>query len=480
MPVLAIDQGNSSTKALVVGPDLDVLGVAEVPLRPMPRPGGGIEFDPDTLLVSVREAGRRAIAAARVPIDAVGLANPGPSVLAWDRSTGRPLSPVIGRQDQRSAAVCEQLTAAGHGPDLMRITGLPLDPRFAGPKLAWLHGTAGRTGVVTTLDSWLLYQLAGGYVTDASTASQTMLIDLDRLEWSAEAARWFGLNVDELPVIVENALPVGITRAFGTPSPVPITGLAAGPQAALFAHGCLRPGEATCSYGTGAALLVNAGLAPKRSTAGLAASVAWRLHGSTSYSLDGQVYPVGHAVGWLREIGVIGETADLDGLGGTVPDTGGVVAVPALAGLGAPYWRPAAAGIFTGLRLTTTRGHLVRAVVEGLAAQIALLAQAASRDMGARLTTLRVDGPLTRSRLFMQEQADLLQVPVEVSQEPNASAVGVAALALVGIGQATSAAEAIGDWQPDTRFEPRIYPDQAAQRLDGWRRTLERHLVREA
>lgn len=477
MPILAIDQGSTSTKAVVVGPDLDVLGIAEIPLRPVSRAAGEVELDPDALLISVREAGRRAIAAARAPIDAVGLANPGPSVLAWDRQSGRPLGPVIARQDRRSATVCTQLTEAGHGPDLMRISGLPLDPRFAGPKLTWLRRAVGRAGVVTTVDTWLLHQLTGGYVTDVSSASQTMLLDLDRLEWSEQAARWFGLDTAELPVIVESALPIGITRAFGTPAPLAVTGLAAGPQAALFAHGCLRPGEATCSYGTGAVLLVNAGSAARRSTAGLAASVAWRMGGATSYGLDGQVYPVGHVVGWLREIGLISDTADLDALGGSVPDAGGVVAVPALAGLGAPYWRPAATGIFTGLRLSTTRGHLVRAVVEGLAAQIALLALAAARDLGSRLTTLRVDGPLTRSSLFMQEQADLLQVPVEVSQEPNAAAVGVAAMALIGLGQAKTPAQAIGAWQPAVRFEPRIYPDQAAQRLEGWRRTLERHLV---
>ncbi len=479
MPILAIDQGSSSTKALVVGPDQDVLSIAEIPLQPTLRPEGGVELDPDALLVSVREAGRRAVAAARAPIEAVGVANPGASVLAWDRSSGRPLSPVIARHDQRSAAVCAQLTDAGYGADLMRITGLPLDPQFAGPKLAWLRGRLGPGGVFTTVDSWLLHQLSGAFVTDTSTASQTMLLDLDRLQWSAEAARWFGLRADDLPVIVESASPIGITRAFGTATPIPITGLSAGPPAALLAHGCLQAGQSTCRYGTGATLLVNAGPGAKRSTAGLAASVAWRIAGTASYGLDGQVYPVGDAMRWLHEIGLIGDTADLDSLRGSVPDTGGVIAVPALAGLGAPYWRPAATGLLTGLRLSSTRGHLIRAVVEGIAAQLALLAGAAARDLDARLTTLRVDGPLTRSKLFMQEQADLLQIPLEVSAEPNATALGVAALARIGIGHAKTPADAVGEWEPEERFEPRIRHDQAAQRLELWRRTAERHLSTE-
>jgi glycerol kinase len=488
--VLAIDQGTSATKALLAGPGGEVLGRAEVPVRTRGVGADGVEADPEELFGSVVEAGRRALAAAArgtasaaasgtagATASAVALANQGETVLAWDRRTGRPLTPAIVWQDRRSAGVCARL--ADRAAELTALTGLPLDPYFAAPKMTWLRENLSADGVVTTTDTWLLHQLGAGYVTDAATASRTMLLDLDRAAWSETACAAFGLDPAGLPTITDCAGVVGETASFGRS--LPVAGIAVDQQAALLAEGCLTAGDAKCTYGTGAFLLVTTGARAARSGAGLSCSVAWRLAGTATYCLDGQVYTAGSALRWLTETGLLDGPAALDATGGAVPDTGGVTFVPALAGLGAPYWAPDARGALTGLHLGTTRGHIVRAVAEGIAASVAVLVAAAVADLGRPLTSLRVDGGLTRSRLLMQAQADLLQVPVLVSRSPDATALGVAALARLGTGQAGSAAEAVnglGTAEVETTVEPAITADQAAERMALFLAATDRVLAR--
>ena len=469
MNILAIDQGTSSTKALVVSAAGDILGAAEVPVHPHASGDGGVEQDPDELWTSVLVAGRQALAQANAPIGAVGLANQGETVLAWDRASGRPLSPAISWQDRRATSVCEQL--APHRARLQSLTGLPLDPYFAAPKMRWLREHLTRAGVCTTTDAWLLHRLTGAYVTDAATASRTLLLDLDAVTWSPEACALFEIDADSLPAIVGCAEQVGETTAFGTR--VPVTGLAVDQQASLFAEGCLGAGEAKCTYGTGAFLLATVGRRAVRSATGLVSCVAWKLAGETTYCVDGQVYTAGAAVDWLRRVGLVRDATDLDALAAQVADSAGVVFVPGLAGLAAPFWRPNARGIFAGLSLATERAHLIRAVIEGIAAQVAWLARAVAEDLGRPLTRLRVDGGLTRSRTLMQTQADLLQTPVEVYPSPHATAMGVAALARIGVGDARSPAEAIGQWHPAAIFEPQIRGDEAESRLQRWRQVAE-------
>jgi glycerol kinase len=459
--VLAIDQGTSATKALVVGPGQQVLGSGEVPVRVRAVGSDGVETDPEELYGSVVAAGQQAVAAAGVRPDAVAVANQGETVLAWDRRTGRPLTPAIVWQDRRSSGVCQRL--AGSADRLAGLTGLRLDPYFAAPKMTWLRENLSADGVVTTTDTWLLARLGAGYVTDATTASRTLLLDLDRTDWSAEACAVFGLDPGALPRVADCAGVVGETAVFGPA--VPVAGLAVDQQAALLAERCFAAGEAKCTYGTGAFLLVTAGSKAVRSSGGLAASVAWRLAGAASYCLDGQVYTAGAAVRWLGEVGLLAGAAELDAAGGSVPDSGGVTFLPALAGLGAPQWRPEARGAFLGLGLGTTRAHLIRAVVDGLAASVALLARSVAGDIGRPLTALRVDGGLTRSRLLLQAQADLLQLPVEVCRTPDATALGVAALARIGTGDAATADEAVGPAGVQAVIEPRIGPAEAAERL---------------
>jgi glycerol kinase len=459
--ILAIDQGTSATKAILVGPANEVLGSAEVPVAVRAAGPAGVEADPEELFASVLEAGSRALAAAGAPADAVALANQGETVLAWDRRTTRPLTPAIVWQDRRSAGVCRRLAA--FAPLLAEITGLPLDPYFAAPKMTWLRENLTTDGVVSTTDSWLLARLGGGYVTDAATASRTLLLDLDAASWSPRACEIFGLDPAALPEVVDCAAIAGETTAFGRA--LPIAGLAVDQQAALLAERCFAAGQAKCTYGTGAFLLASTGTTAVRSTAGLSASVAWRLAGKPTYCLDGQVYTAGAAIRWLGEVQLITGAAELDAVGGSVPDTGGAMFLPALAGLGAPHWRPDARGAFLGLGLGTTRAHLVRAVIEGLAASVALLAGAVASDIGGRLTVLRADGGLTRSALLMQAQADLLQLPVEVCRAPDATALGVAALARIGMGQTANVEEAAGPAGVRSVVEPRIGAAEAAERL---------------
>jgi len=467
--ILAIDQGTSATKALVVGDAGAVLSVAECPVHPATPGDGAVEQDPAEMLASVIAAGRAAIDRAGVVVHGVGLANQGETVLAWEPDSGQPLTPAISWQDRRAVSVTDAL--AEHRARLGELTGLPLDPYFSAPKSAWLRRNRTSEGVVTTTDTWLLHALTGAFVTDVTTASRSLVLDLDTRRWSDEAVGLFGLAPSDLPQIVGCATPIGTTAAFG-PS-LPVTGLAVDQQAALVGEACLAPGQAKCTFGTGAFLLVTTGPVPRRSTHGLSASVAWEVPGSVSYCLDGQSYTAGAAVSWLVSMGLLDSPADLDVVATSVPDTSGVTMVPALAGLGAPYWRPSAAGTLEGLDLHTSPAHVVRATLEGLAAQVAVLAGAAADDLGAPLLELRVDGGLTQSAFLMQHQADLLQVPVEVFASPHATALGVAVLARMGL-EGEGAGLRAPEPEPAARYEPAMGADEAGERLARFRRSVER------
>ena len=467
--VLAIDQGTSSTKALVVDADGAVRGRADVAVHPRVLGGGGVEQDPEELWRSVVDAGAAAVRAAGVTIGAVGLANQGETVLAWDRASGRALSTALSWQDRRAGVVCDRLAA--RADELTATTGLPLDPYFAAAKMTWLREHVTRAGVVTTSDAWLVHRLTGAFVTDAATASRTALLELDRGTWSAQACAAFAIDPDALPAIVGCAEPVGETTAFG--GRVPVAGLAVDQQAALFAEGCHAAGDAKCTYGTGAFLLATTGAHARRSRARLATCVAWRIGDATTYCLDGQVYTAGAAIDWLQRVGLLASAAELDAVAATVPSSNGVRFVPALAGLAAPFWRPDARGAFVGLELATERGHLVRAVLEGIAAQVAVLAMAVETDLAAPLRSLRVDGGLTRVRALMQAQADLLQRRVVVYPFPDATAIGAAAFARLGVGAVATWDAAVGRWSPAAVYEPRIGAAEAAERLARWRQVAE-------
>ena len=462
MNILAIDQGTSSTKALVVGPDGAVLGVGQASVAPRAREGGAIEQDPSELLDSVLSAGRAATEAALEPIEAIGISNQGETVLCWDPRTGTPLGPAMSWQDRRATVVTGELVH--HADRLAELTGLPLDPYFAAPKMTWLRRAAGAGGVATTIDAWVTHQLTGAFVTDVTTASRTMLLDLERREWSDEACRIFAVEPAEQPSVVDCDAVIGETTAFG--GRLPVSGLVVDQQGALFAERCFAAGEAKCTYGTGAFILANAGTVVPRSTARLAASVAWSVRSTTTYCLDGQIYSAGAAVSWLERVGLIAGASEIDRVCGDVaPGADAPMFVPALAGLGAPYWVPTARGGWVGLSLAASADDLVRGVVWGIAAHVAALAGAVGRDLGRPIERLRVDGGLARSDALMQAQADLAQVSVERYPSADATALGVGALARIGIGDAASPEDAVGSWSPTAVFEPRMSADEATERL---------------
>jgi glycerol kinase len=465
--VLAIDQGTSGTKAIVVDERGAVLAIAEVELRPAYLPGGGVEQDPEALFGSVVTAGRRALEQAGVTADAVALANQGETVLAWDRATGRPLTPAIVWQDRRAESVCTPL--ADSADAVARATGLVLDPYFSAPKMRWIRDHVTRDGVVTTTDTWLVHRLCGEFVTDTSTASRSLLFDLDTAAWSPELVDLFGLGDEDLPRIVASDQIVGETDLFG--SPIPVAGLVVDQQAALLAESCLEPGTAKCTFGTGAFLLAQLGDRPTRSTAGLTTSVAWTLRDHTSYCVDGQVYTAASAVRWAIDLGLVPAADQLDAVAAATGDSSdGVLCVPALAGLAAPWWDAQATASFTGMTLSTGRGHLVRALLEGIAAQVAALTDLVARDLGQPLSRLRVDGGLTRSAVLMQAQADLAQIPIDVYPSAHATPLGAAACARLALDPGADPAEVVGTWTPQHTYEPQWSADRAADHLDRWQR----------
>lgn len=466
--ILAIDQGTSATKAVVVAPDGAVLGLAEVSVRPRYSAGGAVELNPIELFESVVHAGTLALDQARVPVGMVTLANQGESVLAWDRSSGEPLSDIVVWQDRRAESICAELHSSAD--EITQRTGLVLDPYFSAPKQAWLRRNVTRAGVVTTSDSWLLHKLTGEFVTDIATASRSLLTDLGTGQWDTRLLELFGLGDEELPTILASDTLAGQTTAFG--APIPVGGLIVDQQAALLAESCLARGEAKCTFGTGGFLLANAGTEPVRSEAGLATSIAWRTRGETTYCFDGQIYTVASAVEWLRKLGFIGAAADLDRI--AEPDADGVLAVPALAGLAAPWWRPDATASFTGMRLTTGPGHLVRATLEGIAAQVAELCELFAIELRAPLRRLRVDGGLTRSRVLMQAVADLTQIEIDVYPSQHATPLGAVALARMAADSELRLPDAVVGWRPTVSYGPQWSADQAADFRARWREAVPR------
>lgn len=445
---LAIDQGTSGTKAVVVDEAGQVVSIAEAAVRPEYLSGGGVEQDPEALFDSVVSAGRKALAQAGVPVSAVALANQGETVLAWDRDSGRPLTPAVVWQDRRAESICAPLSASAD--TVAQRTGLVLDPYFSAPKMAWIRANMTTAGVVTTTDTWLVHRLCGAFVTDASTASRSLLIPLDSVAWDDDLIGMFGLTGETLPEIVGCDQIVGSTDVFGPT--IPVAGLIVDQQAALLAESCLAPGDAKCTYGTGAFLLAQLGDNPARSASGLTTSVAWRLRDQASYCVDGQVYTAASAVRWAVDLGLVPAADQIDAVAAGSSD--GVLCVPALAGLGAPWWESAASALFSGMTLSSGRGQLVRALLEGIAAQVAALADLVATDLAQPLTRLRVDGGLTRSAVLMQAQADLARIPVDVYPSLHATALGAAACARLALDTTLDVTAAVGTWTPAHTYEP--------------------------
>ena len=415
------------------------------------------------MLESIRSAGLQALAGIG-SVNAVALANQGETVLAWDQVTGEPLTTAIVWQDSRAAEVCAEL--ADEADWIAQRTGLVLDPYFSAPKMTWIRRHLSTAGVVTTTDAWLVHAMTGEFVTDVTTASRSLLLDIDTATWDEQLVEAFGLGQESLPRIVACDDFVGMTTMFGPE--LPVHGLMVDQQAALLAQDCRDVGKTKCTYGTGAFLLTAAGSRAPRSTQGLTTSVAATLRGETTYCLDGQVFTAGSAMRWLHDLGIVSDLhetlARLD-----PDDADGLLFVPALAGLGAPWWRTDATASFVGLNLSTTKDDVVLAVLRGIAAQVVDVLTVAGSDTGHRVDVLRVDGGLVNAAPFMQLQSDLAQVPVEVYPSPHATALGVAAAAQIGMQSDRSIESVVGSWLPSARYEPRWSPDRAEDYLERWR-----------
>lgn len=461
--VLAIDQGTSGTKATVVDGAGRVIGLSEISIRPDYLPAGGVEQSPQQLFDSVVQAGRSAVTAAGgTSIDVVSLANQGESVLAWDPTNGEALSTIVVWQDRRSESIVDELIEFAE--TIGARTGLVLDPYFSAPKMAWLRRNITHDGVVTTTDAWIVHRLTGEFVTDASTASRSLILDLDSGEWDRTLLEHFGLENEPLPRIAGSDEIVGTTSVFG--GDIPVAGLVVDQQAALVAQDCIRAGEAKCTFGTGAFLLAHTGPEAPRSRAGLSTSIAWRTGGRDEYCLDGQVYTAASAVRWLTNLGFIERAADVDRVAAAASD--GVICIPALAGLAAPWWQPDAKASLHGVTLATGKEHIVLATLEGIAAQVAEVVGAMAIDLGQPLQRLRVDGGLTQSQVLMQSVANLAQIPVDLYPSQHATPLGSAALARMAMEPGTTLSEAIIQWQPIQSYTPQWSRDRSTAFLQAW------------
>jgi len=487
--ILAIDQGTTGSTALLVGRDLAVHGRQNVDFpQHYPRPGW-VEHDPEEIWHSVRRVVRQLLEATATPpgrIAAIGLTNQRETTLLWERATGRPVVNAIVWQCRRSAEICSELKAAGLEPAVSARTGLVLDPYFSATKLTWLlreqpelqrRAAAGRLAF-GTVDSFLAWRLSGGqvHVTDVSNASRTLLMALTTLDWDRDLLQIFGIPAPLLPEIVPSSAVYTTTRGLDfLPDGIPVAGMAGDQQAALFGQACYRPGESKCTYGTGAFLLENIGSQPVASRNGLLTTVAWQVGGRTSYALEGSSFIAGAAVQWLRDgLGLVHTAAEIETLARQVPDSGGVVFVPALTGLGAPHWNSGARGLISGITRGTTAAHLARATLEGIALQIVDLCRAMADDKGEPLAVLKVDGGAARNDLLMQLQADLLDKPVSRPQTVETTALGAAMLAGLAVGFWRDQDEVAASWREEHCFTPQADAAWREELLERWAGAVQR------
>ncbi len=479
--VLAIDQGTTGTTALLLDHEVRVVAAHNVEFpNHYPEPGH-VEHDTDEIWASVEAAVRGALerAGEGVRVVAVGITNQRETSLFWDRATGRPIHRALVWQDRRTADRCAELKAAGHEELVRARTGLVLDPYFSGTKAAWLldHVPGARARAEAgelafgTIDTWLAWKLCGAHATDPSNASRTLMFDIHRLAWDDELLDLLGVPAAVLPRVADNAEVLGHTRGLGfLPDGIPVAGMAGDQQAALFGQACFAEGMAKCTYGTGAFVLLNTGATPVASHAGLLTTVGWRLDGRVTYALEGSAFIAGAAVQWLRDgLGIIGSAAEVEALARQVPDSGGVVFVPALAGLGAPHWRPEARGLLAGITGGTTRAHVARAVLEGVALQVGDILRAMAEDAGRPLAELRVDGGAARNDLLMQFQADVLGVGCVRPRVLETTALGAAFLAGLGAGFWDSPDAIARAWSEDRRFDPAMPAERVEAHLAAWR-----------
>jgi glycerol kinase len=484
--ILSMDQGTTSSRAIVFDHSGSIVSVAQKEFRQIfPKPGW-VEHDPRDIWSSQAGVAAEALTKANVAasdVAAIGITNQRETTLVWDRQTGEPIGNAIVWQDRRTAAICDRLKSRKLDRLIRRKTGLVIDAYFSATKLQWMlenvKGARGRAKAgelaFGTVDSWLVWNLTNGRVhaTDASNASRTMLFDITKGEWDDELLEIFGVPRSMLPEVRSSSEVYGETTLLGTP--IPIAGIAGDQQAALFGQACTKPGMAKNTYGTGCFMLMNTGTKRIVSKNNLLTTIAWRIGDRTEYALEGSIFIAGAVVQWLRDGLEFFRTAtDIEALAGSVADTGGVYLVPAFAGLGAPHWDQYARGTIVGLTRGTTKAHIARAALESIALQTMDVLAAMQADAGIKLRELRVDGGASANNLLMQLQADLLGVPVVRPRVAETTALGAAYLAGLAVGFWKSRADIARQWQVDRRFTPEMKAPARKKIASGWERALGR------
>jgi glycerol kinase len=479
--LLVIDEGTTSTRAMLFAPDGRCLDWQAEELTQHYPQAGWVEHDATEIWTKSARCALAMVDAAggAERIAAIGITNQRETIVFWDKTTGAPLAPAIVWQDRRSAAICRELKDRGEEPGVQARTGLLLDPYFSGTKIAWAMANwpqlreAGNRLAIGTVESWLVWKLTanqtggGLHITDATNASRTLLMGLGSGGWSDGLIDLLDAPREGLPEIVDCAGRFGETTLFG--GRIPVCGLAGDQQAATIGQACLAKGETKATFGTGAFVLTNAGASPPSSKHRLLSTVLWQLGGRRSYAIEGSVFVAGSVVKWLRDsLGLIGSADETGALARSVADNGGVYFVPALTGLGAPWWEPEARGAISGLSLASTRAHVVRAALEAMAHQSHDLKTAFAAD-GADWSRLRIDGGMVANGWIAQDLADMLAIPVERPAFTETTALGAAMLAGVGCGMFAGLDEAAAAMRGEVEvFEPRLEAGVRNARLAGW------------
>jgi glycerol kinase len=486
--LLALDQGTTSSRAIVFTEDGRITATAQKEFRQLYPQAGWVEHDAREIWATQRGVAAEALELAGIAardVAAIGITNQRETTVLWDRRTGEPVAPAIVWQDRRTAAFCDELKASGAEQEIRRRTGLLADPYFSGTKLRWLldnvSGARERASrgelAFGTIDSWLLWNLTGGRVhaTDPSNASRTLLYNIHTGQWDEELLRILGVPREVLPEVRPSCGLFGETDAAVLGAPVAVGGIAGDQQAALFGQACFEPGLAKNTYGTGCFLLMQTGAGAVESRHRMLTTVAWQADGRLEYALEGSVFIGGAVVQWLRDgLGIIRSSEEVEPLAASVEDSHGVYLVPAFTGLGAPHWDAYARGAILGLTRGVTAAHLARAALESIAFQVADVVSAMEADSGLRLNELRADGGASRNNLLLQFQADLLGVPVVRAAVTETTALGAAYLAGLAAGVYKGREELAAQWKAERRFEPRMGRDEAQARRAQWSRAVDR------
>jgi glycerol kinase len=487
--IMAIDQGTTGTTVILLDRELNVKSQGYKTFQQIYPQPGWVEHDPEDIWDSVLAAMTHALemgCVSTTDICAIGITNQRETTLIWDKKTGKPYHHAIVWQCRRTNDICKALKQEGLENLFQQKTGLLIDPYFSGTKLKWcfdnlggLRNEAARGNAIAgTIDTYLVWKLTNGksHVTDATNASRTLLMNIENLTWDDRLAEILDVPLDILPEIKTCSEVYGYTQKVpGLPEGIPICGIAGDQQAALFGQACFQPGEAKCTYGTGAFLLLNTGHNPVFSQNRLLTTVAWHLGNRATYALEGSAFIAGSAVQWLRDgLGIINNAGEIEALAESVEDSGGVVVVPAFVGIGAPHWVPNARGIICGLTLGSSRGHLARATLEGIALQNAEILEAMVSDYGRNLVQLKVDGGASANNLLMQIQADLLNCRIVRPKMVETTALGAALLAGLGIGLWNGVEDIQQAWQEDRTFLPVMNDRDRGNIIRQWRSAVKK------